>query len=231
MATLLLIGDNSTRSQALSEMLQSRLRHQVQLLPLASIHEPDTPKYQSAEVAILDISPSGHALLSEGIIALREHYPYTLVMVLYPFGDSETEGLVAEMGVDEMLARPVTLERLRLSLHNLSHSRQMRMMLRQRHGTAPYFAAAPQLPLMDSNGQIHSLHSLEAQIISHAVNYFQGRITQAARALGVGRSTLYRKIDELGLDIAAQRQNATDYISRANQTTRPMMRVSATGRS
>ena len=47
-------------------------------------------------------------------------------------------------------------------------------------------------------------------------------MTRAARNLGIGRSTLYRRVGELRIE---------GYISRANQTTRPMMDASSIERS
>ncbi|MCL6638915.1 MAG: sigma-54 dependent transcriptional regulator [Firmicutes bacterium] len=46
-----------------------------------------------------------------------------------------------------------------------------------------------------------SLNEIEARAISDTVNFYRGNITMAARALGIGRNTLYRKIKEYGLDL------------------------------
>ena len=36
-----------------------------------------------------------------------------------------------------------------------------------------------------------------------AIGLYRGRMTEVARRLGIGRSTLYRKLSELGIDNAA----------------------------
>ena len=47
------------------------------------------------------------------------------------------------------------------------------------------------------------LAELERRAIVHALAFHEGRMAAAARALGIGRSTLYRKLKEYGLDDAA----------------------------
>jgi DNA-binding NtrC family response regulator len=44
------------------------------------------------------------------------------------------------------------------------------------------------------------LLDIESEVIAQALTLYRGRMTEAARRLGIGRSTLYRKIDDLQLD-------------------------------
>ncbi len=46
------------------------------------------------------------------------------------------------------------------------------------------------------------LAELEAWAIARALRLCRGRVTEAARRLGIGRSTLYRKIEEYRIDLA-----------------------------
>lgn len=57
--------------------------------------------------------------------------------------------------------------------------------------------------LFDEAGHIRSLQEVEANIIRIAICHYQGRMTEVARRLGIGRSTLYRKLAELGISDAA----------------------------
>jgi DNA-binding NtrC family response regulator len=57
--------------------------------------------------------------------------------------------------------------------------------------------------LFESNGHMRSLDDIEADIIRLAIGHYRGRMTEVARRLGIGRSTLYRKLGELGIDHAA----------------------------
>ena len=61
----------------------------------------------------------------------------------------------------------------------------------------------PQLTLYRPDGHIRSIEELEADIIRLAIGHYRGRMTEVARRLGIGRSTLYRKLGELGIDTAA----------------------------
>ncbi|HUF87491.1 MAG TPA: sigma-54 dependent transcriptional regulator [Thermohalobaculum sp.] len=56
------------------------------------------------------------------------------------------------------------------------------------------------VPLVTEQGHIRRLRDLEADTIAEALRLYRGRMAEAARRLGIGRSTLYRKIDELRLD-------------------------------
>ncbi|MEM7060778.1 MAG: sigma-54 dependent transcriptional regulator [Pseudomonadota bacterium] len=50
------------------------------------------------------------------------------------------------------------------------------------------------------DGHIKRLLDVEAEVIARALAIYRGRMSETARRLGIGRSTLYRKIDELQLD-------------------------------
>ena len=50
---------------------------------------------------------------------------------------------------------------------------------------------------------MRSLEDIEADIIRLAIGHYRGRMTEVARRLGIGRSTLYRKLGEMGIDTAA----------------------------
>jgi DNA-binding NtrC family response regulator len=56
--------------------------------------------------------------------------------------------------------------------------------------------------LYESNGHLRSLSDIEADVIRLAIGHYRGRMTEVARRLGIGRSTLYRKLAELGIDTA-----------------------------
>ncbi|WP_380874183.1 sigma-54-dependent Fis family transcriptional regulator [Sphingomonas sp. DBB INV C78] len=57
--------------------------------------------------------------------------------------------------------------------------------------------------LFEANGHMRSLEDIEADVIRLAIGHYRGRMTEVARRLGIGRSTLYRKLGELGIDHAA----------------------------
>ena len=66
--------------------------------------------------------------------------------------------------------------------------------------TAPSPAAADALPLLDAAGEVRSLEELEAELIRYAITHYRGQMSEVARRLQIGRSTLYRKLEALGLN-------------------------------
>jgi len=57
--------------------------------------------------------------------------------------------------------------------------------------------------LFGPDGNLRPLEDIEADVIRLAIGHYRGRMTEVARRLGIGRSTLYRKLSELGIDNAA----------------------------
>ncbi|MGO4573581.1 sigma-54-dependent transcriptional regulator [Microvirga sp. 2TAF3] len=59
------------------------------------------------------------------------------------------------------------------------------------------------LSLMGESGEMRTLAELEADAIRFALSHYRGQMSAISRRLGIGRSTLYRKLKELGLSDAA----------------------------
>jgi DNA-binding NtrC family response regulator len=77
----------------------------------------------------------------------------------------------------------------------------------QTHGPASRstdsIGASAGITLFEPNGHMRPLEAIEADVIRLAIGHYRGRMTEVARRLGIGRSTLYRKLGELGIDNAA----------------------------
>ena len=56
------------------------------------------------------------------------------------------------------------------------------------------------LPLLDSCGHARPLDQLVAEAIKFALSHYRGQMSSVARKLGIGRSTLYRKLKQHGLE-------------------------------
>ncbi|WP_321393237.1 sigma-54 dependent transcriptional regulator [Emcibacter sp.] len=61
--------------------------------------------------------------------------------------------------------------------------------------------------ILDEHGDIRSICEVENGMIIFAMRKYDGKMSEIARRLGIGRSTLYRKISELGLDESGQDQD------------------------
>jgi DNA-binding NtrC family response regulator len=57
--------------------------------------------------------------------------------------------------------------------------------------------------LYRADGNLRALQDIEADVIRLAIGHYRGRMSEVARRLGIGRSTLYRKLADLGIDTAA----------------------------
>ena len=57
--------------------------------------------------------------------------------------------------------------------------------------------------LYQADGHLRSLDAIEADVIRLAIGHYRGRMSEVARRLGIGRSTLYRKLSDLGIDNVA----------------------------
>lgn len=55
------------------------------------------------------------------------------------------------------------------------------------------------IPALTAEGEVRRLDEIEADLIRLALGHYRGHITEVARRLGIGRSTLYRKMREFGL--------------------------------
>ena len=53
---------------------------------------------------------------------------------------------------------------------------------------------------MDGAGHIRKFEEMESEIIRMAIARYDGHMSEVARRLGIGRSTLYRKLKEFGLE-------------------------------
>ena len=54
--------------------------------------------------------------------------------------------------------------------------------------------------VLDEKGHVRPLEEVERDLIQLAIEIYAGHMTEVARRLGIGRSTLYRKVREQGLE-------------------------------
>ena len=56
------------------------------------------------------------------------------------------------------------------------------------------------------NSKVSKMNDLEAQAIEQAIHAYRGNLTEAAKALGIGRATLYRKVKLYNIDPSSARR-------------------------
>jgi DNA-binding NtrC family response regulator len=91
---------------------------------------------------------------------------------------------------------------------------------------APMHAAMPGRPVtqamaspyaltaVDGAGHMRKLEDIESEMIRLAISRYDGHMSEVARRLGIGRSTLYRKLKELGLEPSESESGFADENSR-----------------
>ncbi|HMM91938.1 sigma-54-dependent transcriptional regulator [Bradyrhizobium sp.] len=65
-------------------------------------------------------------------------------------------------------------------------------------------ASAGSLSILTANGEVRPLEDMESEIIRFAISHYRGQMSEVARRLKIGRSTLYRKLDEAAADDPAE---------------------------
>jgi DNA-binding NtrC family response regulator len=114
-------------------------------------------------------------VLAEGDTLGSDEFPQIAVQALRTGGEPDPDtarapSITADMGIPDWAATvPV-------------HSRP--------HGM---------LPVLDGEGHIRPLEDIESELIRFAISHYRGQMSEVARRLHIGRSTLYRKLDNLGI--------------------------------
>jgi len=68
--------------------------------------------------------------------------------------------------------------------------------------------SAGSLAMLTNAGEMRPLEELEGEIIRFAIAHYRGQMSEVARRLKIGRSTLYRKLEEAAADPAADGTDA-----------------------
>lgn len=102
---------------------------------------------------------------------------------------------------NEQLENGGTRERLRIGVPSLAT------------GASPVDEEAKILPFpgttptsSESEKRVSTMNELESLAIQNAIYEYKGNLTEAARALGIGRATLYRKVKQYRINPSAARR-------------------------
>lgn len=64
----------------------------------------------------------------------------------------------------------------------------------------------PQPTVAGEDHKVRTINELESIAIENAIHEFGGNLTEAAKALGIGRATLYRKVKQYNIDPSSARK-------------------------
>jgi len=197
MLPVIIIGENMQRMQHIGKSMPM-----AQCVPLRSIRfnqQQDIqhiPALGAPSIVLLDVEVHNSEQVGGYIKRFKASYPSSAILVLIGFGESNAEQTVIDSGADDVLLRPVSLMRLSLTLRNLSE-----LVNRRNISDDPYSSmmsgSSDSVSLLNADGTLKRLHKMEQDVISFAVEYCHGHISNTAKALGIGRSTLYRKLDAI----------------------------------
>ncbi len=64
------------------------------------------------------------------------------------------------------------------------------------------------MALLTPDGEVRPMDEIEAEVIRFAITHYRGQMSEAARRLRIGRSTLYRKLETIdGIAPSESRQH------------------------
>jgi DNA-binding NtrC family response regulator len=203
--TILIVDDEANQRHMLEYTIANKLKYRTLSvssgqeaisLVLAGEIQPD--------LILLDMrmpQPDGLQVIR----ALRPQRPELPIIILTEYGDHDNATLAITAGAVDFLTKPVAVERLSLSITNALRVRHLHQTISRLerqlvHDGVPIPEGKQVLstPLTDAQGRMKKLRTIEEEAIRAALHAAGGSMTRAARMLGIGRSTLYRKLDEMG---------------------------------
>ncbi len=159
------------------------------------------------------IEPAALALLSAyrwpGNVRQLENAIFRAVVLTdgEQIGVHEFPQIVAQVGPDAVAVQPMidSSPAIAASWPDAREATE----LSGRHAAA---SSTPSLRLTDAQGEVRPLEEIEHDVIRFAIAHYREQMSEVARRLKIGRSTLYRKLESLGLEEApretAEKENA-----------------------
>jgi DNA-binding NtrC family response regulator len=143
-----------------------------------------------ARVVLIDAAGEPH--LAEVLAQRGTLFGGAPVIVLAADDAGETAERLLRAGAYDVVARPLDRSRLSLALGRGLEWRRLSLRLDELEGVLA--AQRLSLPAIGRDGDVVPLAELERRAIRHALLVTRGNVSEAARLLGVGRSTLYRHL-------------------------------------
>ena len=226
--TILIVDDEISQLRMAEFVVKDKLHYQTVTASggREAIEYITGGRQPQPDLLLLDlVMPKVNGL--EVIRVVKATHPQLPIIVFTQYGDHENASRAVQMGANDFLNKPVVLERLRLSIRNTLAMQRMSSYIEQLEKTSggnPVLVGAEgERSFLDGQGRLKKLKAIEEEAIRFALVHADSCMTRAARNLGIGRSTLYRKLDEFSI--------GEDQSSRENQTIRPMMYVTSSDRS
>lgn len=202
---VLLVDGNDKQRFALAALLRTKLRYSlVEAVSGAdALAKCKAMEGVKADLILLDLST-----IDEGydtIVELKNLLPDAPLIVLVQYGEYQDAAEALLLGAYDFLTKPVVEERMNVTLRNAIALRDARREAKKMsgfEGEAAKRLGSPTgetlISLVNSDGDARKIEEIELAAIRFAVRFYNGRMTEVARKLGIGRSTLYRKLGAVG---------------------------------
>lgn len=189
---LLLIEDDAVFAQVLQNSLQKRgleCKHLNSIQQLEQLNEKDAFDY-----VVLDLYLGGDSGLTV-LPQIRQNYPKARVLVLTGYASIATTVQAIKLGADNYLPKPANASQIMAALTqdlmtNSTHD------LGQENIEQSGAELAGQPREQTSEPDVLSVDRLQWEHIQSVLAHHQGNISATARALGMHRRTLQRKLSK-----------------------------------
>ena len=203
--TVLVVNDDPTQRRLLEAAVNSH-GYDVETVKSseAEIAFMQSEKAKNVDLILLEFAMSGQDSF-EVLQKIKSSWPDVPTIVLTDQSGIENIVKVMRAGAADFIPKPTNPERLLVSMKNALKmnklSGQGSQFSRQFEGRSQSddLIADGCMLVLTAARKIRTLETMEADMIRTAIQKYQGRMTEIARRLGIGRSTLYRKVNKFGL--------------------------------
>lgn len=230
MSEVVLVVDDDPVQRRLLEAMVGRFGYRAKVADGgdAALKILKGPEATRIDAIVLDlVMPDLDGL---GVLArMREIGLNMPVIVQTAQGGIDGVASAMRLGAADFVVKPANAERLQVSLRNALATRvlageleRLKLSLSSESiSTQPLIEPSPAIaaswpepdshavpvaphsvPVVDLRGDVRPLEDIERDAIRFAISHYRGHMSEVARRLKIGRSTLYRKLEGLGLEDA-----------------------------
>ena len=204
---ILITGENIEKGNALAATITEKLKYSV-LVSGNDQHIIDSVLAfdSSVNLMLLDMQ-SEHIDVFHVIKCIKSKRVAFPIIVLTEYGDYAKAIEAINVGTNDFITKPLTIERLGLSIASALRIYHLYKMVQRLEsqlsvcgdgvGNRNSLSFAEGFSSIGKDGKLKKLRALEEDAIRFALNVHGGSMSKAARSLGIGRSTLYRKVGEI----------------------------------
>lgn len=188
--TILLIGGDEAERSALCSVIRNKLSHNtIETDFIPGNNDYLLPYYnENPDIILMDISNIKY--FQDKVSSIKMIRPSIPIIVLTRYADYKSAMAAINSGAQDFLTKPVAIERMNITFRNA-------LAISSINSTYVRNSDIMTFSLLNEDGNIRRIHELEKEAIHRAIKHYDGRMTEVARRLGIGRSTLYRKLNEV----------------------------------